>query len=317
MPQDGQYSFLVNDRQINVRVSTLPTHYGEATVMRLLDSDQANVTFDALGFEGSALERIKEATRLSHGMVLVTGPTGSGKTTTLYSMLRCIDTKAKKVITLEDPIEYNLPGISQSQVEEEKGYTFATGLRSILRQDPDVIMVGEVRDVETAETAVQASLTGHLVFSTLHTNSAIESIPRLLNMGVRSFVLAPALNLIVAQRLVRKLCPACSMTSAITEAEKSTISETLDSLQKRGIAVPALPTELKHPKGCPVCSDTGFKDQVAIAEVLPFDQNLRDLILSNAPMPQVYDYIEKNLKMTSVREDGVLTTLEEVDRVAR
>jgi type IV pilus assembly protein PilB len=323
MPQDGQYSFLVNDRQINVRVSTLPTHYGEATVMRLLDSDQVNVSFEDLGFEGTSLERIMQATRLSHGMVLVTGPTGSGKTTTLYSMLRCIDTKTKKVITLEDPIEYNLPGISQSQVEEEKGYTFATGLRSILRQDPDVIMVGEIRDVETAETAVQASLTGHLVFSTLHTNSAIESIPRLLNMGVRSFVLAPALNLIVAQRLVRKLCPACAFSSPITEAEKSTIAETLDSLQKRGIVVPAMPTELRHPKGCPVCSDTGFKDQLAIAEVLLFDQTLRDLILANAPMPQVYDHIEKNLKMTSVREDGVLkvvrglTTLEEVDRVAR
>jgi type IV pilus assembly protein PilB len=323
MPQDGQYSFLVNDRQINVRVSTLPTHYGEATVMRLLDSDQASVSFEDLGFEGADLERIKAATRLSHGMVLVTGPTGSGKTTTLYSMLRCIDTRTKKVITLEDPIEYNLPGVSQSQVEEEKGFTFAAGLRSILRQDPDVIMVGEIRDVETAETAVQASLTGHLVFSTLHTNSAIESIPRLLNMGVRSFVLAPALNLIVAQRLVRKLCPSCSFSSAITETEKATISETLDSLQRRGIEVPALPAELRHPKGCPVCSDTGFKGQVAVAEVLLFDQPLRDLILANAPMPQIYEHIEKNLKMTSVREDGVLkvirglTTLEEVDRVAR
>ena len=323
LPQDGQYSFLVNDRQINVRVSTLPTHYGEATVMRLLDSDQSNVTFEDLGFEGTALERIKAATHLSHGMILVTGPTGSGKTTTLYSMLRCIDTASKKVITLEDPIEYNLTGISQSQVEDEKGYTFAGGLRSILRQDPDVIMVGEIRDTETAETAVQASLTGHLVFSTLHTNSAIESIPRLLNMGVKSYVLAPALDLIVAQRLVRKLCPACSTTLSITETEKRQITEVLEPLQKRGIDVPALPATLRHPKGCPVCSDTGFKDQVAIAEVLLFDQPLRDLILANAPMPDIYNHIEKNLKMTSVREDGILkvvrglTTLEEVDRVAR
>ena len=323
LPQDGQYSFIVNARQINVRVSTLPTHYGEATVMRLLDSQRAEVTFEDLGFEGTALERIKGATHLAHGMILVTGPTGSGKTTTLYSMIQCIDTKAKKVITLEDPIEYNLPSVSQSQVEEEKGYTFAGGLRSILRQDPDVIMVGEIRDTETAETAVQASLTGHLVFSTLHTNSAIESIPRLLNMGVKSFVLAPALNLIVAQRLVRKLCPVCSTTSPITDVEKRHMAEVLEALQQRGIAVPAIPTELRRPKGCPACSETGFKGQVAIAEVLPFDQGLRDLILGNAPMPEVYAYIEKNLKMATVHEDGILkvarglTTLEEVDRVAR
>lgn len=323
LPQDGQYSFLVNQRQINVRVSTLPTHYGEACVMRLLDAQRAQVTFEELGFEGIALQRLVESTTLSHGMILVTGPTGSGKTTTLYSMLQRIDTRSKKVITLEDPIEYNLAGISQSQVQEDKGYTFAAGLRSILRQDPDAIMVGEIRDTETAETAVQASLTGHLVFSTLHTNSAIESIPRLLNMGVKSYVLAPALDLIVAQRLVRKLCPSCAVASPATEAEKAHIDEALNALRQRGIEVPAMPAELRHPKGCPVCSQTGFKGQIAISEVLPFDQGIRDLILGNAPMPEVYAYIEKNLKMTSVHEDGILkvirglTTLEEVDRVAK
>ncbi|MBI5422130.1 type II/IV secretion system protein [Candidatus Peregrinibacteria bacterium] len=323
LPQDGQYSFLVNQRQINVRVSTLPTHYGEATVMRLLDAQRAQVTFEELGFEGIALQRLMESTTLSHGMILVTGPTGSGKTTTLYSMLQRIDTRSKKVITLEDPIEYNLAGISQSQVQEDKGYTFAAGLRSILRQDPDAIMVGEIRDTETAETAVQASLTGHLVFSTLHTNSAIESIPRLLNMGVKSYVLAPALDLIVAQRLVRKLCPSCAVASPATEAERAHIDESLNALRQRGIEAPAMPAELRHPKGCPVCSQTGFKGPIAISEVLPFDQGIRDLILGNAPMPEVYAYIEKNLKMTSVHEDGILkvihglTTLEEVDRVAK
>jgi type II secretory ATPase GspE/PulE/Tfp pilus assembly ATPase PilB-like protein len=301
----------------------LPTHYGESCVMRLLDSQNNQVSFEELGFEGTSLERIRQATRLSHGMVLVTGPTGSGKTTTLYSMLQSIDTQSKKVITLEDPIEYNLPGISQSQVDEEKGYTFAVGLRSILRQDPDVILVGEIRDVETAETAVQASLTGHLVFSTLHTNSALESIPRLLNMGIKSYVLAPALDLIIAQRLVRKLCPACAVSTPIKDSERKQITDTLESLKNRGIEAPAIPNELRSPKGCPVCSQTGFKGQVAIAEILPFDSTLRDLILANAPMPDIYRHIEMNLKMVSMYEDGVfkvlrgLTTLEEVERVAK
>jgi len=321
LPQDGQYTFMVNEKPINVRVSTLPTHYGESCVMRLLNPESSRITFEELGFEGIALERMKEATRLAHGMVLVTGPTGSGKTTTLYSMLQSIDTQSKKVITLEDPIEYNLAGVSQSQVEDEKGYTFAIGLRSILRQDPDVILVGEIRDTETAETAVQASLTGHLVFSTLHTNSAIESIPRLLNMGIRSFVLAPALDLIVAQRLVRKLC-SCAVPTPITDIERKLIFDVIEPLKSRGVEVSAIPNELPKAKGCPLCSETGYRGQVAVSEVLPFDQKLRDLILGNAPMPEVYAHIEKNLKVLSLREDGMLkvlrglTTLSEVERVA-
>jgi len=322
LPQDGQYTFVVNEKPINVRVSTLPTHYGEACVMRLLDAERNRMSFEDLGFEGVALARMKDATQLSHGMILVTGPTGSGKTTTLYSMLQCIDVNSKKVITLEDPIEYNLPGISQSQVDEEKEYGFAVGLRSILRQDPDVIMVGEIRDIETAETAVQASLTGHLVFSTLHTNSAIESIPRLLNMGVKSFVLAPAIDLIVAQRLVRKLCT-CATPSPLSTSEKKHVTEILESLKARNIETPSLPAELRRPKGCPLCAETGFRGQVAISEALLFDQTLRALILENKPMSEIYAYIENNLKMLNMHEDGVLkairgiTTLEEVDRVAR
>ncbi len=322
IPQDGQYSFLINQRQINVRVSTLPTHYGEACVMRLLDAKMTSIPLKDLGFEGMALQHIQEAASLSHGMILVTGPTGSGKTTTLYTMLQSIDTKAKKVITLEDPIEYNLDDISQSQIDEDQEFDFAAGLRAILRQDPDVIMVGEIRDLETAETAAQASLTGHLVISTLHTNSAVESIPRLVNMGVKSFILAPALDLIIAQRLVRKLCE-CAETKQITESEKQHITQALEGIKKKDAEAPTLPNELKHAKGCEKCGNTGFKGQVAIAEVLRFDQGLRDMILENKPMPEIYAYVEPHSKMLSLLEDGILkvvrgiTTLEEIDRVAK
>lgn len=320
--QDGQYSFIINKRQINVRVSTLPTHYGEATVMRLLDTQRVNIPLEELGFEGEALKHMQEATQLTHGMILVTGPTGSGKTTTLYTLLQSIDTKSKKIITLEDPIEYNLPGISQSQINEDKGYDFASGLRAILRQDPNVIMIGEIRDLETAETAAQASLTGHLVLSTLHTNSALESIPRLVNMGVKTFILAPALDLIVAQRLVRKLCT-CAESKVITEAEKSYLSDVMEAVKKKGIEPPAMPNELKHPKGCEKCGNSGYMGQVAISEVLKFDQAMRDMILTNKPMTELYDYINKNSRMLTLQEDGALkvargvTTMEEVDRVAK
>lgn len=323
IPQDGQYSFILNERQINVRVSTLPTHYGEATVMRLLDAQRASIPLEALGFEGEALKNMQEAINLTHGMILVTGPTGSGKTTTLYTMLQQIDTSAKKIITLEDPIEYNLAGISQSQIQEDKDYNFASGLRAILRQDPDVIMVGEIRDLETAETAAQASLTGHLVISTLHTNSAVESIPRLVNMGVKSFILAPAIDLIVAQRLVRKLCPDCAEIKPITESEKAHMEGIIKKINEKGIELPPVPTELKRAKGCDKCGQSGFKGQISIAEVLRFDEGLRDAILENKPMPEIYEYIKKNLRMLTLEEDGILkvmkgvTTLEEVERVAK
>jgi len=322
VPQDGQYSFIINQRKINVRVSILPSHYGETCVMRLLDTQKTFETFQDLGFEGEALRNLQEAVQLTHGMILVTGPTGSGKTTTMYSMLQSIDTQTKKIITLEDPIEYNLEGITQSQVNPDVDYNFALGLRAILRQDPNVIMIGEIRDLDTAETASQASLTGHLVITTLHTNSAVESLARLVNMGVKSFILAPAIDLIIAQRLVRKLCPDCAESKPITDAEKEHIQLALDSMQAKGLKTPQMPIKLSHPKGCDKCGNTGFLGQIAITEVLRFNQELRDLILENKPMPEIYDYIDKNLKMTTMREDGVLkvlkgvTTLDEVYRVA-
>ena len=320
-PQDGQYFFMVNDRKINVRVSFLPSHYGETCVMRLLDSEKTFQDFSKLGFEGDALKNMKEAANLPHGMILVTGPTGSGKTTTMYSMLQSVDTQSKKVITLEDPIEYHLDGITQSQVDPDSEYHFSTGLRAILRQDPDIIMLGEIRDLETAETAAQASLTGHLVITTLHTNSAVESIARLVNMGVKSFILAPALDLIIAQRLVRKLCD-CAESKPLTESEKQHIQMAIDSMKAKGAYPPAMPDALRHPKGCSKCAGSGYLGQIAIAEVLRFNQQLRDMILENKPMPEVYDYINKHLKMTTLYEDGVMkvvrgmTTLDEIYRVA-
>ena len=321
VPQDGQYSFLINERKINVRVSILPSHYGETIVMRLLDSNRTFEAFEKLGYEGEALNYVLESLKLPHGMILVTGPTGSGKTTTMYSMLQSIDTKAKKIITLEDPIEYDLAGITQSQVNHDAEYDFATGLRAILRQDPDIIMVGEIRDLETAETAAQASLTGHLVISTLHTNSALESISRLVNMGVKNFILAPALDLIIAQRLVRRLCE-CAEEKPVTETEKIQIETALASVAKKGIEAPAAPVTLKHAKGCDQCGQLGYKGQVAITEVLRFDQKLRDLLLEGKPMSEIHAYINENLKMLTLQEDGILkvlkglTTLEEVFRVA-
>lgn len=321
VPQDGQYSFLINERKINVRVSFMPSQWGETIVMRLLDSQKTFAEFGKLGYEGEALKNMMEALTLPHGMILVTGPTGSGKTTTMYSMLQSVDTKSKKVITLEDPVEYELAGITQSQVNHDVNYTFGSGLRAILRQDPDIIMVGEIRDLETAETAAQASLTGHLVISTLHTNSAIESIARLANMGVRGYILAPALDLIVAQRLVRKLCE-CAEEKPITETETAQIQPLLASMSKKGIEAPAIPSILKHAKGCDKCGTIGYVGQVAIAEVLRFDDGLRDMLLENKSMPAIYQYVTEHLKMLSLREDGILkvargvTTLEEVFRVA-
>jgi len=218
-------------------------------------------------------------------------------------------------------VEYELAGITQSQVDHDVDYTFASGLRAILRQDPDIIMVGEIRDLETAETAAQASLTGHLVISTLHTNSAIESISRLTNMGVKGYILAPALDLIVAQRLVRKLCE-CAEDKPVSETEKNQIQTLLESIAKKGIEAPAMPSTLKHAKGCEKCGNIGYTGQMAIAEVLRFDQGLRDLLLENKPMSEIHQYINEHLKMLSLTEDGILkvirgdTTLEEVFRVA-
>jgi type IV pilus assembly protein PilB len=224
-PQDGRFSATIGGRRVDFRVSTFPTYYGEKAVLRILDSDRANITLEDLGMDKEHFETAKKAVVAPYGMILITGPTGSGKSTTLYAMLNEVDKEGKNVLSLEDPVEYNIEGVSQSQMRPEIGYTFAAGIRSVLRQDPDIIMVGEIRDKETARLAVQAALTGHLVLSTLHTNNAVGAVPRLVDMGVDPYLLAPTLNLVVAQRLVRRICPDSGKVVPIEGAIKRMIDE--------------------------------------------------------------------------------------------
>jgi len=233
LPQDGQYTFQAAGRTVNIRVATLPCRFGEALTLRLLDPQRGIIPLERLGFPDEIRQKLAELVELPNGMILVTGPTGSGKTTTLYALLSTIIGKERNIITLEDPVEYELPGIIQSEIDSEKEYTFAAGLRSILRHDPDVILVGEIRDLETAQTAVNAALTGHLVLSTLHTNTAIESVQRLLSMGVSPYTLAPALRGVLGQRLVRTLTPEC-------QAEGATCDPSSNSTYGGQVCIPEL-----------------------------------------------------------------------------
>ncbi|MEK7523790.1 MAG: GspE/PulE family protein [Patescibacteria group bacterium] len=320
VPQDGRFRFIVNDRKIDVRVASLPTEFGESFVCRILDSGKHFATFEELGFCGRSLTILQKSAELSQGMVLVTGPTSSGKTTTLYVLLTDFNKPELKVITLEDPIEYHLKGITQSQMDEKHGYNFSAGLRSILRQDPDVVMIGEIRDLETAEVSTQAALTGHVLLSTLHTNSAVDTIPRLMTIGVPSFMIAPALSVIVAQRLVRRLCQ-CSEDREITAEERASFEKTLkDIVAVDPTSVVQIPEKIKKPKGCELCSVTGFRGQMVVSEVLSVDDEIEDAILKNKSAPEIFA-IARRKGMITLAEDGVLkvlkgqTTLEELHRV--
>ncbi len=321
-PQDGRYSFVVNDRKVDMRVSDLPTEYGETFVCRLLDSGRKIVEFEEMGFWGENLQHMDHLSHISHGMILITGPTGSGKTTTLYTMLDKFNKPESKVITLEDPIEYHLAGISQSQINEKRGYDFAGGLRAILRQDPDVVMLGEIRDLETAETAAQAALTGHVLLSTLHTNSAIESIPRLINIGLPPFMVAPALNTIIAQRLARRICPACQKLEPVPKAELDEMNSMIESIKKIRPTLSNLtvPAELPNAPGCEVCSHTGYKGRICVVEMVNVDFEMKDLILNKASSTKMIEAARRK-GMLTMREDGILkvlkgiTTLEEIHRV--
>jgi type IV pilus assembly protein PilB len=321
-PQDGRYSFMVNDRKVDVRVSDLPTEFGETFVCRLLDSGRKLVDFEEMGFWGENLQHMEHLTKISHGMILITGPTGSGKTSTLYTLLDKFNKPESKVITLEDPIEYHLPGISQSQINEKRGYDFAGGLRAILRQDPDIVMLGEIRDLETAETAAQAALTGHVLLSTLHTNSAIESIPRLINIGLPPFMVAPALNTIIAQRLVRRICPACQKIEEVPSAEFDELTKVVEIIKKirPSLTDLTIPTELPKAPGCEICSHTGYKGRICVVEMVTIDFEMKDLILNKASSTKMIEAARRK-GMLTMREDGVLkvlkgiTTLEEVHRV--
>ncbi|MBU1703399.1 Flp pilus assembly complex ATPase component TadA [Patescibacteria group bacterium] len=320
-PQDGRYSFIVNERKIDLRISVLPTEYGETFVCRLLDSERHTAEFEEMGFSGSALAHVKHILNIKNGMILITGPTGSGKTTTLYQFLDKFNKPENKVITLEDPIEYHLKGISQSQINEKRGYDFANGLRAILRQDPDIVMIGEIRDLETAETSAQAALTGHVLLSTLHTNSAIEAIPRLINIGLPPFMVAPALDTIIAQRLVRKFCPKCSELETVGEAKKAELESKLEFIKNIQPSLKLeIPEKLPVAKGCDVCSHTGYKGRIAVVEVLDVDNEMKRLILEKASSMKMIEAARKK-GMLTMYEDGIikviqgLTSLTEVHRV--
>lgn len=321
VPQDGRYDFNYNERKIDVRVSTIPTPFGESFVCRFLASSGQNISFEELGFQGTALIKLNNITKISHGMVLTTGPTGSGKTTTLYSLLNAMNSPTRKLITLEDPVEYHVEGITQSQIDEKHGYNFASGLRSILRQDPNIVMIGEIRDLETAEVAAQAALTGHILLSTLHTNSAIESIPRLINMGLPHFMVAPSLNTIIGQRLVRKVCDKCTTFSELSLSEKEEFEDIFGNLKKihPGMQI-EIPSKIPRITGCDACSQTGYKGRIVVAEVVTINEEMKTLILNDESTVKIIAAARKEGFIT-MREDGYLkvaqgiTTLEEVHRV--
>ena len=308
LPQDGRISLRIAGRTVDVRVSTIPTHYSERVVLRLLDKQSAPLDFEKLGMGPSDLALIQQFIAKPHGILLVTGPTGSGKTTTLYAALTQLNSVDRNILTIEDPIEYYLPGIGQTQVNTKIDMTFARGLRAILRQDPDVVMVGEIRDLETAEMAVQASLTGHLVLSTLHTNSAIGVIMRLRDMGIEPYLLSSTLMGMVAQRLVRLLCNDCKQSKLALPSE----------LQWLGLPETEL-VELCHPLGCPSCNGSGYQGRTGLYECIAVDDLLGEMIHGNESEAVMEAYIRK--KHRSMRQDGwrrVLkgeTTLEEVLRV--
>ncbi|MFN4242925.1 MAG: GspE/PulE family protein [Tepidisphaerales bacterium] len=309
LPQDGRIRAMVHDRKVDLRFSTIPTAYGEKVVLRILDNRSINVPLENLGFSEEALTIWKKQIEQPHGILLVTGPTGSGKTTTLYSSLRCMDGNKLNIATVEDPVEYHLPQANQVQVHEKIGMTFAAALRALLRQDPDVVMLGEIRDGETASIAVQASLTGHLVLSTLHTNDAPSSVTRLINIGVEPYLISAALNAVLAQRLVRKICPNCK--------ERHTPSDEMkEFLELRGLNA----SELYVGKGCEKCRKTGYVGRLGIYELLVMDDTLRDMVTSNPDVTLLRKYCRER-GLVTLREDGLqkvmkgLTTVEEILRV--
>ncbi len=311
LPQDGRIKLRYSTREIDFRVSTLPTIFGEKAVLRILDKEALQLDLTKLGFDDWSLEKFNAAIHQPYGMVLITGPTGSGKTTTLYSAIHTINSPEHNIMTAEDPVEYNLKGVNQVQINEGVGRTFAAALRSFLRQDPDVILVGETRDLETAQISIRAALTGHLVFSTLHTNDCPSTIARLLDMGIQPFLVASSLLLILAQRLGRKICKACKEPY---EGDEETLVPYGHVPTGKGKVT------FYKGKGCPTCNFTGMKGRVAIYEVMPISEELRDAILRNAPTAELRE-LAQSQGMKTLRQNGLLkvlegtTTVEEVVRV--
>ncbi len=320
LPQDGRFKFNVTEKEtIDVRVNIIPVLYGEKAEMRLLRSSSRPIMLEDIGFSKEAVEKVNDEIRKPHGMILVTGPTGSGKTTTLYAILSILNTPKVNITTIEDPIEYEVSGINQIQVNTKAGVTFASGLRAILRQDPNVIMIGEIRDNETVEIGIQAALTGHLVLSSLHTNDAPSALPRLLDMGAPAFLLASTVNLSIAQRLVRKICTSC-IESYVPSEESRRLALAQFELAGHKIDKEAIPKNLYRGKGCNVCTNTGYRGQIAIFELMKMSDAIRAMVLKMAPSGEIREQAIKE-GMTTIFEDGLdkakkgITTLDEVLRV--
>ncbi|GMT41854.1 MAG: hypothetical protein IEMM0002_0265 [bacterium] len=313
LPQDGRITFMLGTREVDLRISTLPSAYGENIVMRVLDKESLDLTLPSLGFSLHNRELFEDVLKRPHGIILVTGPTGSGKTTTLYTALKMVTTLEKSIFTLEDPIEYRFPIVRQTQIRPDIGMDFARGLRALLRQDPDIMMVGEIRDAETAELAIRAALTGHMVFSTLHTNSAAGAIPRLVDMGAEPYLISSALACVMAQRLVRRICSNCRVT--VKNPEKL-----IDGL---GVNIPSsVPLELYKGAGCAKCKGLGYKTRVAIIEIIRLDDRYRELIVNKADSSEI-ETLARGSGFRTMLEDGIdkalqgITTVEEVAKAAK
>jgi type IV pilus assembly protein PilB len=317
IPQDGRMRSTVNDREVDFRVSTLPLNETEKAVLRILETGKSVPTLQELGFNIRYQEMMQRHLSKTHGIFLATGPTGSGKTTTLYALLNMLNKEGVNIVTLEDPIEYSMEGVNQSQVRSEVNYDFASGLRSILRQDPNIIMVGEIRDHETANMAVNAGLTGHLLFSTIHTNNAAGAIPRMIDMGIEPFLIASTLNLVIAQRLTRKICTHCKEKEELSSSLQTHIEDELRSLPKEVKAMSAsfLSTmKFSTGKGCNLCNHTGYMGRIAIAEIIHMTESFQRIIYNGYR----HDEVEQELKsqgMVTLKQDGLLRALEGVTSV--
>lgn len=317
--QDGRFTIYQKNKQIDVRTSAIPTSFGESVVMRLLNPDSITVAFEQLGFRPASLKKLQKEIEKPNGMIITTGPTGSGKTTTLYAMLRKLNTPDVKIITLEDPVEYKVEGINQSQIDYSKNYTFAKGLRSILRQDPDIVMVGEIRDLDTAEITVQAALTGHVLLSTIHTNDAAGAIPRFLSMGLAPHLLAPALNAILGQRLLRKLCTECKQIATIDDETLAEVKKHLDAIPETSGEAKVDTTALTFygPTGCAKCQNTGYKGRIGAYEILVKTPELEKAIIEKGTISE-YDMriLATQQGMVTMTQDGLLKAIDGITSIA-
>ncbi len=321
-PQDGRFTIRQKTADIEVRVSILPSEFGETIVMRLLDPRTIKAKLEDLGMRDDLLKIVKEQLGRSTGAILTTGPTGSGKTTSLYAFVQYLNSSGTKIITIEDPIEYHIKGISQTQVDTKKGYSFANGLRAVVRQDPDIILVGEIRDEETADIALQAALTGHLVLSTIHTNDSAGTIPRLIDLGIQPQIIAPAINMAMAQRLVRKLCPSCKIQNNLEPEALEKIQKTLSPI-KDSFKLPKLDSSLKiyfQGKGCKECNELGYKGRIGVYEAFVIGKEMERLILKSPAISDVQDLAEKEGMVTMLQDAYLkllsgITSIEEIERV--